>query len=905
VCAKPEQIMPRTIQSWLLTALVLTIAPALVRAAGSLNDLTLKLQVRSELVTWYNQIARPGDVAVFPDSPLTGLGSISAGRKLVLYTSAATAEQAVPLIAGQIDMIGYDIEHWPQTPPDEQADPVAALKRMRALADKYGLKLGVGPDRSFGAQFGAQFAPYVDQYTLQLQNLQSDAVAMNAYALPLIAQLRQAKSTIGIDVQLSTDAGSDGLIQLADAIKSQIDGLGILYTPQTENILQDFVAKLRAGPPTIVAAPVSQTVAAGQTATFSVGANSTPAPTFQWMRNGTPLSGATSATLTLGNVQPADTGLYAVVIANPTGTTTSAAAILGVTTTSKVIGAGEEIQHDVFVAANGNTFDQVLLEGTAEAVTADYALKQITRTSFIDLTDDIVQVELSGPGTLSLVLDTPTGPALPVNYYQNVTYMKGHAGLVITGATKDTNVSVFSVGRMTAVNQTLFKDNVTYDGVADIAFIAIASTDGQFGGVRTADANYFAAKGLTGIYAPAVTFTGPVYAGDINASGTASPVLLFGSAGDVRITGGALLQANGQPVQVSGLTQLKFTDGTTSGGSSLPAQLIQGRLTQNGQDVTSQLATTTGSIAAKKFHPGHYMMLNIGSTSAQQRTLIAQNATDPNIVGFQICYTWAQLEPDKGNYTGIDATIASDLVYVAQLGKQLVVQLQYKSKTLGDFPVDLQVAPGAFVQGSDGYYIPNLWDSSAGIRSRFVALLQQIAVKCDAHPNLEIVNLAESATVDAATTLGGTYTAQGWVDALQAIAQAAGTAFKTTTFEEYINHISGDDSLVGAVCANAINAGCIFGGPDIDPSRNNIPAYAYYAQYAATAHLASAVQPMDYGLTGAFWFDSDHSQTTEHLFAFSTSPRLHLSYIYWLNNFTDANWRNAKATIDAHPWPWY
>ena len=308
---------------------------------------------------------------------------------------------------------------------------------------------------------------------------------------------------------------------------------------------------------------------------------------------------------------------------------------------------------------------------------------------------------------------------------------------------------------------------------------------------------------------------------------------------------------------------------------------------------------------AKKFHPGHYMMLNIASSSAQQRSLIAQNVADPNIVGFQICYTWAQLESGKDDYSGIDATIASDLAYVAQSGKQLVVQLQYKSKNPADFPAYVQAMPGALVQGSDGYYIPNLWDPSVGIQGRYIALLQQIAAKCDTHPNLELVNLAESAVVDAATTLGGTYTAQGWVNALQALAVAASAAFPHTTFEEYINHISGDDTLVGTACANAIAAGCTFGGPDIDPSRNNIPAYDYYAQYAATSHLGSAVQPMDYDLSGAFWYDSDHSKTTEHLFSFAMSARLHVSYIFWLNNYSDANWRNAKATIDGHPWPWY
>ena len=677
--------------------------------------------------------------------------------------------------------------------------------------------------------------------------------------------------------------------------------------------------------PVIVTAPQSQAVAAGAPLSLTTAAGGVPAPTFQWQFDGANLAGATAATLAVANVQPANAGLYTMFVTNATGNATSDPAIVGVSTTSEVIGAGAVLQPTHIVHPNGNIFDQVLLTGAAETLTA--LPGQAARTSYIDLNNDIVQVEFSGAGTLSLVLDDSSGPALPVNYNQSQTYMKGHAGIVIAGADDTTNVSVFTVGRATAFDPTgaynillpvsatnnpanngspLFAGHAStaYDGVADIGFIAITSANGKFGGVRAANASCFAAQGYTGIYAPGVQFTGPVFIGDINASAAATPVFIIGSSPDTRVTGGDLLQANGQPVKVGGLTQLKFTDGSTSGGALLPAQPIQGRLTQNGVDVTSQLATTSAT-TAKKFHPGHYMMLNIGSSPAQQRSLIAQNATDPNIAGFQICYTWAQLETGPGNYGGIDSTIASDLAYVSQFGKQLVVQLQYKSKALGDFPVDLQGAAGAFVQGPDGYYVPNFWDPAAGVLGRYLTLLQQIAAKCDAHPSLEIVNLAESATVDAATTLGGTYTAPGWVSALQTIAQTAAGAFKTTTFEEYINHISGDDSLVGTACANTIKAGCTFGGPDIDPSRNNIPAYDYYAQYAATAHLGSAVQPMDYGLTGAFWFDSDHSQTTEHLFGFATSSRLHVSYIYWLNNNSDLNWRNAKATIAAHPWPWF
>jgi len=256
--------------------------------------------------------------------------------------------------------------------------------------------------------------------------------------------------------------------------------------------------------------------------------------------------------------------------------------------TAKVTGAGTEVGQNIILPSNGYTYDQVLMQGASVTITADPG--QITRTSFVDLNDDIVQVEFSGAGTLTITLDQASGPAVAVNYNQpDVAYMKGHAAIVILGANETTNVAIFSVGRLTAANPALLKGGVTYDGVADLAYLAILTTDGRFGGVRTADASYFATDGVTGIYAPGVQFGGPVYVGDISASGNASPVLLLGSASDVRVTGGDLWQANGQPVQVSGITQLKFVDGTTSGGAFLPAQADKSRLMQNGADVTTQL----------------------------------------------------------------------------------------------------------------------------------------------------------------------------------------------------------------------------------------------------------------------------------------------------------------------------
>jgi hypothetical protein len=234
------------------------------------------------------------------------------------------------------------------------------------------------------------------------------------------------------------------------------------------------------------------------------------------------------------------------------------------------------------------------------------------------MNDDIVQVEFAGPGSVSIVLDGFSGPANPVKYNQDlgphVGYMKGHAGIVVTGADETTNLSVFTVGRATAFDNTgtyniqqgpsatnvpanngspLFAGNVStvYDGMADIAFVAISSTNGKFGGLRTANTSYWATNGVTGVYAPGVEFTGPVFVGDINAMTDATPYLQIGGTSvdnKTWITGGDLTQDNGQAVKVTGITQLFFKNGSDSHGNLFAAKTNQAVLQENGVDVTSQ-----------------------------------------------------------------------------------------------------------------------------------------------------------------------------------------------------------------------------------------------------------------------------------------------------------------------------
>ncbi|MCI0365929.1 MAG: lamin tail domain-containing protein, partial [Phycisphaerales bacterium] len=83
--------------------------------------------------------------------------------------------------------------------------------------------------------------------------------------------------------------------------------------------------------PVIVAQPQSQSVLAGETATFSVSVNPNPQGlNYQWRFNGSAIPGAISSTLVLPNAQPSQAGEYSVVVFNSAGSSASAVATLTV-----------------------------------------------------------------------------------------------------------------------------------------------------------------------------------------------------------------------------------------------------------------------------------------------------------------------------------------------------------------------------------------------------------------------------------------------------------------------------------------------------------------------------------------------------------------------------------------------
>lgn len=123
------------------------------------------------------------------------------------------------------------------------------------------------------------------------------------------------------------------------------------------------------GMPTITGQPVAVTAASGTAATFNATASvpGTGSLAYQWRLDNVAIPGATNATFQIASAQPANVGLYSVLVTGPGGSTVSLPARLSVTggatanarllnlAVRTVAGGGDQVLYVGFVVGGGGT----------------------------------------------------------------------------------------------------------------------------------------------------------------------------------------------------------------------------------------------------------------------------------------------------------------------------------------------------------------------------------------------------------------------------------------------------------------------------------------------------------------------------------------------------------------------
>jgi sugar lactone lactonase YvrE len=94
--------------------------------------------------------------------------------------------------------------------------------------------------------------------------------------------------------------------------------------------IRERVLPILPGTPAITTQPMSQDVAESNSFTLTVVATGTPAPTYQWIKNGAPIPGQTASSFTVASAVRTNSGAYYVVVANTAGSVPSNPAMVQV-----------------------------------------------------------------------------------------------------------------------------------------------------------------------------------------------------------------------------------------------------------------------------------------------------------------------------------------------------------------------------------------------------------------------------------------------------------------------------------------------------------------------------------------------------------------------------------------------
>jgi hypothetical protein len=188
--------------------------------------------------------------------------------------------------------------------------------------------------------------------------------------------------------------------------------------------------------PAIVTQPASQSVTVGQTATFSVAATGTAPLTYQWLKNGTAIAGATALSYTTPAAASTDNGAtFKVTITNSVSMITSAAATLTVTAAASTT---DVLTYHNDNSRSGQNLTETILTPAAVNSTHFGLLRVLPADGLVD-GQPLIASALSVSGTLHNVVYVVTENDSVYSYDADTGAALGHVSVLGSGETPSDN----------------------------------------------------------------------------------------------------------------------------------------------------------------------------------------------------------------------------------------------------------------------------------------------------------------------------------------------------------------------------------------------------------------------------------------------------------------------------------
>jgi Beta-galactosidase len=310
------------------------------------------------------------------------------------------------------------------------------------------------------------------------------------------------------------------------------------------------------------------------------------------------------------------------------------------------------------------------------------------------------------------------------------------------------------------------------------------------------------------------------------------------------------------------------------------------------ETIVSEQAMAAAGGATKKWNPGHYVVLGTNSGPAMADRLLSDIARFPWVKGLVIRTSWADLEPNKGNYnfSSIDAALNK----VASRGKRAFILVGTKSFGDGDGgAVPRYMRTGEYGGGAykirikRGGYGENMALHNNNVANRLMALNQALANRYNRNNNVEGMIYNETALGQAVNPLSAAQR-KVFFDNMARVDIAASKAFSNTTVIQFMNSPRPE---VPNLWNKLVAAKMGVGGPDVylrDKGLNTL--LPGYNRASGNVPIGVQVEPASYRSymhAGPF-----APPPVTSLFAFARD-KMKANYVFWV----------PDTSKPHNPWP--